>query len=81
YIPLEDWDHWFDLYNLHVSEETYLRIEWYSLMNLLFLIKADYQKKRIYHINESILLLRHIYENRYFKSSNQENPITSWSID
>ncbi|KAA9297116.1 MULTISPECIES: phosphotransferase family protein [Aerococcus] len=81
YIPLEDWDHWFDLYNLHVSEETYLRIEWYSLMNLLFLIKADYQKKRIYHINESILLLRHIYESRYFKSSNQENPITSWSID
>lgn len=67
YVPFEEWDYWFDLYHLQVSAETYYRIEWYSLMNLLILIRNDFEKDRMYPLNQKILLLKHIFANRYFK--------------
>ncbi|MDK6234185.1 phosphotransferase [Aerococcus sanguinicola] len=67
YIPSEDWESWWERYGLQVDESSYLRIEWFALINLLLLIKESYRKDRQVDVNEAILKLRHIYDNRYFQ--------------
>lgn len=67
YIPHNDWKHWFSLYGLTVTDDIYPRIEWYSMLNLLLLIKKDFKDERNYAVNEKILILRHIYENRFYQ--------------
>lgn len=72
YIPLSDWDRWFDLYGLHLSDEVYYRIEWYALYNLLLLINREFAKERFYQVNQHILKLKYIYENRYLMQENSD---------
>lgn len=67
YIDYADWEHWFELYGLKVTEDVYYRIEWYAMFNLLSLIKKDFSDQRNYALNEKILKLRHIYDNRFYQ--------------
>lgn len=70
YIPMGDWQRWFDLYGLQITKDSYRRLEWYSLMNLLYLAKADFMKERYYDFNQWIQKMKHIYTHRYYQRSN-----------
>lgn len=67
YVPVHQWGDWLDLYGVHISTNIYQRIEWYSLMNCLFLIKKNHFDGRYYEMNEKILLVKSIFENRIQK--------------
>ncbi|MDO4671097.1 MAG: phosphotransferase family protein [Aerococcus sp.] len=70
YIPMADWNRWFDQYGLTMSTEMYSRLEWYSLMNLLYLAQADFKKDRYYEFNQWIQKMKQIYTHRYYQRSN-----------
>lgn len=65
YVDFKNWDAWFDLYGLHITYDIYQRIEWYSMLNLLNMIKKDFRENRMIAMNHKILKLKHIYNNRY----------------
>lgn len=67
YVDYPDWERWFSFYDLKVTEDIYQRIEWYAMLNLLILIKKDFADGRNFPVNENILKLRHIFDNRFFK--------------
>ncbi|MGO2696333.1 MAG: phosphotransferase family protein [Bavariicoccus seileri] len=68
YVPLASWDEWFERYGLSITTKVYHRIEWYSLMSLLLLIKQEHFEGRNRQVNEKIILLRQIYQQRSLKS-------------
>lgn len=67
YVDFKNWDAWFDLYGLRITYDIYQRIEWYSMLNLLNMIKKDFRENRMIAMNHKILKLKHIYNNRYLQ--------------
>ncbi|MCZ0717787.1 phosphotransferase family protein [Aerococcus kribbianus] len=67
YIPWENWQQWLDRYGLNLKASNYFRLEWYSLLNLLLLIKEDYRQDRYLALNTRIIKLKHIYKNRVYQ--------------
>ncbi|MDO4681120.1 MAG: phosphotransferase family protein [Aerococcus sp.] len=70
YIPMSDWQRWLDLYGVSITNDSYSRLEWYSLMNLLYLARADFMKERYHDFNVWIQKMKHIYIHRYYQQSN-----------
>lgn len=66
YVPFDQWQHWFDQYPLPINKMAYLRLEWYSIYNLLNQINFDLERGDMIQVNAAILKLKHIYMNRYF---------------
>ena len=67
YVPMESWGEWLERYGIELNASHYCRLEWYSLMSLLTLIKKDFKEERFVAVNEKILLLKHIFKNRYYQ--------------
>jgi thiamine kinase-like enzyme len=67
YVDFQNWEAWFELYGLRITDDIYLRIEWYSMLNLLNMIKKDFRENRLITMNHKILKLKHIYQNRYIQ--------------
>ena len=67
YIPVHQWGEWLDMYGLQLSTNIYQRIEWYALMNCLNYIKKTHFEGRYLEMNEKILLVKSIYNNRIGK--------------
>lgn len=71
YVPLSDWKQWLAEYGVQVSTNIYERIEWYSLMNCLLLIKKYHFDGRYHEMNSKILLVKSIYHNRIHKKEEE----------
>lgn len=72
YVPVSRWTEWLDMYGAHVSTTMYQRMEWYSLMNCLFLIKKAHFDGRFYDMNKTILLAKTIYNHRLQRRDDKE---------
>lgn len=72
YIPLDQWQSWFDHYGLRMTDAVYHRVEWYSLMNLMLAIKQNHFEGRLLAVNKHILLMKQIYEQRSILSHPDE---------
>ena len=62
YFPPSQWSKWFAAYGEIMGDNFYKRVQWYSLMNVLRLIKHFYIIKDYEKANRMILLLRAIYK-------------------
>ena len=65
YFSPSRWYSWFKSFGYETTDFTprfYKRVEWYSLMNCLLLIKDYFLSNRSHKMNETILLLRAIYQ-------------------
>ena len=71
YIPVHQWGEWLDMYGLQLSTNIYQRIEWYALMNCLNYIKKTHFEGRYLEMNEKILLVKSIYNNRIGKTTEE----------
>ncbi|WP_025728866.1 phosphotransferase family protein [Atopobacter phocae] len=64
YVPLNQWEAWFEQYGLEMTNSLYQRFEWFCLMNLLLFIKQGHFEGRLREVNEKIILMKHIYNER-----------------
>lgn len=64
YYNPSEWMDWFELYDFEITESFSKRVTWYSLMSCLFLAKQYFNENRHYKLNETILLLKNIFENQ-----------------
>lgn len=62
YFPPSQWSSWFREYQMPMEDNFYKRVQWYSLMNALRLIKHFYLIEDYEKANQMILLLRAIYK-------------------
>ncbi|MGX7109244.1 phosphotransferase family protein [Facklamia miroungae] len=62
YFSPKDWMSWFELYQFPLSDSFQKRVKWYSLLACLNLIKEYYAEDRHYQVNETVVLLKNIYE-------------------
>ena len=62
YFSPSQWTHWLTQYGFPFDETTYKRVQWYSQMNCLLMIKHYYSESRLPRMNEIVLLLKAIYE-------------------
>ncbi|MGF3226657.1 phosphotransferase family protein [Facklamia sp. P12932] len=63
YFSPTEWMQWFNLYEFPITDSFQKRVKWYSLLACLNLIKEYYAEDRHYQVNETIVLLKNIYEN------------------
>ncbi len=71
YKHFHQWGEWLDMYGLQLSTNIYQRIEWYALMNCLNYIKKTHFEGRYLEMNEKILLVKSIYNNRIGKPTEE----------
>lgn len=62
YYQPSQWMDWLKTYDFRMNKTVYKRIQWYSLMNCLLLVKHYMSENRHHRTNEIILLLKSIYE-------------------
>ena len=62
YYRPSDWTQWLKTYGLRFDATTYKRVQWYSQINCLLIIKHYYQENRFDRMNELVLLLKSIYQ-------------------
>lgn len=55
---------WLEAYDFPIDLHFTKRVRWYSLLACLRLIKEYYQVDRHYQVNETVILLRNIFENK-----------------
>ena len=64
YVPHEEWGVWLEQYGLQMNDNMERRLEWYSMMVCLCLIKKSHSQERNVEMNQLILLLKQLYQNR-----------------
>ena len=64
YVALEDWNGWLEEYGLEMTDDISRRLEWYSIMNCLIMIKKNHLQGRELEMNQTLLLLKELYQNR-----------------
>lgn len=64
YYPPSQWMDWLEAYDFPIDLHFTKRVRWYSLLACLRLIKEYYQEDRHYQVNETVILLRNIFENK-----------------
>lgn len=64
YVDPEEWDQWLDQYGVMKTQQVYMCLEWYSLMNRLLLTKRYHQEGQNKKINQQILFMKETYEKR-----------------
>ncbi|MBG9980873.1 phosphotransferase family protein [Facklamia sp. DSM 111018] len=62
YFPPSEWIYWFNAYQFKQTDSFYKRVKWYSILACLNLIKQYFSEDRNYQLNETVLLLKNIYE-------------------
>lgn len=62
YFPPSQWMAWMQAYNFPDTPLFTDRVVWYTLINCLYLIKQYYNEGRFHKVNETVLLLKTIYE-------------------
>lgn len=64
YYPPSQWLDWFEDYGMNANSEPtfYKRVQWYSLINCLLLIKQYTLENRPVQVNHYVLLLKNIYQ-------------------
>lgn len=61
YFDPSQWMSWFNAYEIEVDKKVFKRVQWYSLMNCLLLVKHFSIENRYQRMNEVILLIKSIY--------------------
>lgn len=72
YFPPSQWNQWLANYGVKIDYNYMERIEWYSVINCLRLIKQFYQEGRLYEANQTIMQLKPIYQQlrkRYYNET------------
>jgi len=64
YVALEDWNGWLEAYGLKMTDDICRRLEWYSMMNCLHIIKKNYLQGRTAEMDQTLHLLKQLYQNR-----------------
>lgn len=63
YFPPSQWMDWFNRYQFEQTDNFKYRVRWYSLLACLNLIKEYFSEDRHYQLNETVILLKNIYQN------------------
>lgn len=63
YYPPSEWMDWLNSYQFKITDSFQKRVKWYALLACLNLIKEYFSEDRHYRLNETVILLRNIYEN------------------
>ncbi|UUX34158.1 phosphotransferase family protein [Fundicoccus culcitae] len=61
YLEPSQWMEWFNNYGIEITKKVFKRVQWYSLMNCLLLVKHYASENRYARMNEVILLIKSIY--------------------
>lgn len=62
YFQPSEWMDWFAAYEFKRTDSFYKRVKWYSLLACLIIIKQYFSEDRNYQLNETVLLLRNIFD-------------------
>lgn len=68
YIDPENWQNWLNEYGISHTEAIDARLEWYCLVNRLILTKRFHETGNYYKMNEQILGMKKLFENRFYKN-------------
>ena len=77
YFSPSQWTHWLENYGFEFDDTTYKRVQWYSQINCLLMIKHYYSEDRFPRMNEMVLLLKTIYERAQLDKLTQQTGGTS----
>lgn len=67
YIEPADWECWLEEYGVSLTEPIKARLEWYTLVNRLILIKRFHATGDYHKMNQQILGMKKNYEDRFYK--------------
>lgn len=62
YFTPSEWMDWLNKYEFEQDESFFKRVKWYSLLACLNLIKQYFSEDRHVQLNETVILLRNIYD-------------------
>ncbi|MBD5069523.1 MAG: phosphotransferase family protein [Lactobacillus sp.] len=67
YVPRKDWKQWLERYEKRLpTAEMMMRINWYAMINLLLVIKHNYQRGHFHEMNQDIIKLSQVIKNQNY---------------